>query len=196
MGKLGHSIKLLREEKKVPLRVVAAYLDIDQAILSKIERGKRRATRNQVLKLAEYFQVDENKLLIDWLSDKLLVEISSEEMGLKALEVAEKEMIYLSKPLIESTAIISSIKSFFKNEPRIVAAYLFGSFARGENIPESDIDIMVEFKQDKKYSMFDLIDISHLLEKKINRKIDLVEKNYLKDFAAETATKDLIKIYG
>jgi len=112
------------------------------------------------------------------------------------LEVAEREMTYFSKPVIQRTAIISSIKSFFKNEPRIITAYLFGSFARGEDKPESDIDIMVEFKPDKKYSMFDLIDIAHLLEKKVNRKIDLVEKNHLKDFAAETAAKDLIKIYG
>ena len=44
--------------------------------------------------------------------------------------------------------------------------------------------------------MFDLLDIAHILENKTNRKVDLVEKGYLKDFAMKTASNDLIKIYG
>ena len=76
------------------------------------------------------------------------------------------------------------------------AAWLFGSVARGEEKPNSDVDIMVEMNDAKKYSMFDLLDIAFIIETKINRKVDLVEKGYLKDFAMETASKDLIKIYG
>ncbi|MDR1897010.1 MAG: helix-turn-helix domain-containing protein, partial [Prevotellaceae bacterium] len=59
MNEVGEIIKNLREEKELPLRIVAAYLDIDQAILSKIERGQRRANREQIVKLAEYFNVQE-----------------------------------------------------------------------------------------------------------------------------------------
>ena len=44
--------------------------------------------------------------------------------------------------------------------------------------------------------MFDLMDIAYLIEQAIKRKVDLVEKGYLKDFAAETANNDFIKIYG
>lgn len=44
--------------------------------------------------------------------------------------------------------------------------------------------------------MFDLLDIAFILENKIKIKVDLVEKGYLKDFALESASKDLIKIYG
>ena len=43
MDSLGDNIRKLREDKELPLRTVAAYLDIDQAILSKIERGQRKA---------------------------------------------------------------------------------------------------------------------------------------------------------
>jgi transcriptional regulator with XRE-family HTH domain len=39
MGAFGDKIKKLRDEKQLPLRSVSAFLDIDQAILSKIERG-------------------------------------------------------------------------------------------------------------------------------------------------------------
>ena len=53
MDSFGDTIRKLRENKELPLRTVAAYLDIDQAILSKIERGQRKPTREQVVKLAE-----------------------------------------------------------------------------------------------------------------------------------------------
>lgn len=97
MDSLGNTIRKLREGKKLPLRTVAAFLDIDQAILSKIERGRRKPTRNQVVKLAEYFKVRENDLLVTWLSDKLVYEIEDEDIALKALQVAEEKIKYITK---------------------------------------------------------------------------------------------------
>lgn len=94
MDGLGATIRKLREEKGVPLRIVSAYLDIDQAILSKIERGQRNASREQVIKLADFFKVKEDDLLVFWLSDKLVYEIADEEIALKALKVAEEKIKY------------------------------------------------------------------------------------------------------
>jgi transcriptional regulator with XRE-family HTH domain len=54
MGNFGSKIRTLREAKAIPLRTVAAYLDMDQAILSKIERGLRQASHMQVIMLADY----------------------------------------------------------------------------------------------------------------------------------------------
>lgn len=90
-------IRKLREEKAVPLRTVAAYLDIDQAILSKIEHGYRKPSRTQVVKLAKYFKANENDLLVAWLSDKVVYELADEELALKALEVAEDKVRYIKK---------------------------------------------------------------------------------------------------
>ncbi len=94
MNSLGDTIRKLREDKELPLRTVSAYLDIDQAILSKMERGQRKATREQVVKLAEYFKVKENDLLVAWLSDKLVYEVAEEQVALKALQVAEEKIKY------------------------------------------------------------------------------------------------------
>ncbi len=88
MSNFGIKVRKLREELKLPLRKVAAYLDIDQAILSKIERGQRAANRQQVIKLALYFQADKNDLLTTWLSDKILEEIEHEEMAAEAIKEA------------------------------------------------------------------------------------------------------------
>ncbi len=97
MDSLGSILKKLREEKQLPLRTVAAFLDIDQAILSKIERGQRKPTRAQVVKLAGYFKVKEADLLITWLSDKVVYELENEEVALKVLQVAEEKVKYISK---------------------------------------------------------------------------------------------------
>lgn len=97
MYSLGETIRKLREEKELPLRTVAAYLDIDQAILSKIERGQRNATREQVVKLAAYFKIKESDLLVSWLSDKLVYEVADETLALKALQIAEKKVKYQKK---------------------------------------------------------------------------------------------------
>jgi transcriptional regulator with XRE-family HTH domain len=92
MDTFGEKIRNLRLDLDLPLRKVASYLDIDQAILSKIERGQRNANRQQVIKLALYFQADKNELLTAWLSDKIFKEIENEEMGTKALEATSKKL--------------------------------------------------------------------------------------------------------
>jgi transcriptional regulator with XRE-family HTH domain len=97
MDSLGESIRKLREAKELPLRTVAAYLDIDQAILSKIERGQRKASREQVVKLAEYFKAKENELIISWLSDKVVDDVEDEKFALQAIQVAEEKIKYLTR---------------------------------------------------------------------------------------------------
>jgi transcriptional regulator with XRE-family HTH domain len=97
MESFGDKIRKLRGDNELPLRTVAAFLDIDQAILSKMERGQRKPSREQVLKIAEYFKVKENELLVAWLSDKLVYEVESEELALKALQLAEEKVKYITK---------------------------------------------------------------------------------------------------
>jgi predicted nucleotidyltransferase len=193
---LGKTIRDLREKKGVPLRTVAASLRIDQAILSKIERGQRKATRVQVLKLAGYFKIKADDLLVAWLSDKIIYETRDEKVALKALHAAEEKVKYGSAFLKAKKNIINAIKAVLKNDKRVAAAWLFGSFARGDETAASDVDILVELSHDKKYSMFDLLDLSFAIEKKINRKVDLVEKGFIKEFAYKNALNDFIKIYG
>ena len=97
MDSFGDMIRKLREEKELPLRTVAAYLDIDQAIISKVERNHRRLARDLVVKLAEYFNVNESDLLVAWLSDNIVYELEDEDLALKAMMVAEEKIKYITK---------------------------------------------------------------------------------------------------
>ena len=76
---LGNKIRSLRDEQGVLQRQVAAYLEIDTPMFSKIERGDRRAKRNQVIQMATYFKVDEKELLTLWLADKVLDALEGED---------------------------------------------------------------------------------------------------------------------
>ena len=89
MNSLGEKIRTLRESKSILLRQVAAYLEIDTALISKIERGERRLTRDQVTKLAKFYKVSDEELLTLWLSDKLLDTIENEPFAMQGLNKAK-----------------------------------------------------------------------------------------------------------
>lgn len=94
---IGDKLRRLREENKLPLRKVAAMVDIDVAILSKMERGERRLTKEIVQKLAKLYKHDTEELLVLFLSDKVLYEIGEEDLAIKALHVAEEQIKYQKK---------------------------------------------------------------------------------------------------
>lgn len=92
---IGEKLRHIREEKELPLRKVAALLDIDVAILSKMERGERRITKEVVLKLADIYNCNADDLLVLFLSDKILYEIQDEDLGIEAFKVAEEKAKYI-----------------------------------------------------------------------------------------------------
>ena len=196
MESFAEQVKRLRTEKGVPLRVVAAYLDLDQAILSKIENGKRIASRKNVAKFAKYYKVNEDDLVISWLSDKLLYEVGNEKLALDAIKVAEEKITYKTTPQLSKEKIIEIIRDFFSKDGRVEKAWIFGSFARGDNNTKSDIDLMVTYSDKSSGTLLDYADIVFYLEKLINKKIDLVEEGYVKPFAIGNIEKDKIQIYG
>jgi transcriptional regulator with XRE-family HTH domain len=94
MSTVGLQLRELREKAGFSLRKAAVAIDIDVAVLSKIERGERKFSKELVLKLAELYKTDSDKLVIDYLSEKVLYELQDEEFGLEALKVAEKQFNY------------------------------------------------------------------------------------------------------
>ena len=94
MKTTGETIRAKREEKGLFLRHISDKLKIDTAIISKIERGERKATKKQIIMLAKILELDKKLLLIQYLSEKILYEIKDEELGMQALKVAENNIKY------------------------------------------------------------------------------------------------------
>ncbi|MBN2175727.1 MAG: helix-turn-helix transcriptional regulator [Bacteroidales bacterium] len=97
MFSIGEKIRDLRKESGLPLRKIAAELDLDQSVLSKIERGERKASREQIIQIAQIFKVDEKELLINYLSDKVLYDLKNEELATDVLKIAEEKIRYMIK---------------------------------------------------------------------------------------------------
>ena len=95
MNTFADTIRIARDEKGLFLRQVAASMDIDQAIISKFERGERKPTKEQVERFAEFYKLDKNQLVTSWLSDKLASYVLYEENGVEALKIAEEKVKYL-----------------------------------------------------------------------------------------------------
>ena len=96
--------------------------------------------------------------------------------------------------IMSTKAMTKIIADYFKTQP-VLKAWLFGSYARGEETPESDVDILVQYDNNAKIS---LLTISHMmgeLEKSTGKRVDLIEDGCLLPFAVESANRDKKLIY-
>lgn len=91
----GETLRKLREDDGMPLRKLAALLDIDQSTLSKIERNERNANADLIEKLSKIFNTDKKELHINFISDKVAYELLDEESSIDILKVAEEKIEYL-----------------------------------------------------------------------------------------------------
>lgn len=91
--RFGERIRTLREAQNLYLRQVASQLDMDTAQLSKIENGFRHLKKDQIALLAEILNTQEEELLTLWLADKIVDITKGEDVALRALQLAETEII-------------------------------------------------------------------------------------------------------
>lgn len=93
MKHLGQRIRDLRKKRNLLLRQVAASLEVDTALMSKIERGERNASKQQVIDIAKFLKADTEELLAFWLADKIETTLVEEpEVAYKAMKIANKTL--------------------------------------------------------------------------------------------------------
>ncbi len=89
----ANKIKELREGKQLLQRHVSAALDMDNAMYCKIERGDRRAKREQIPMIAEILQTNVDELLVLWLADQLIATVADDQaIADKALKIAQQTL--------------------------------------------------------------------------------------------------------
>ena len=90
--------------------------------------------------------------------------------------------------------MIPQIQGYLADQP-VSKAWLFGSYSRGEETANSDIDILVEYTDSDSISLFTISRIATALRKMTGRTVDLVERSRLLPFASKSAEQDKILIY-
>ena len=91
-------------------------------------------------------------------------------------------------------SMFNTIRRYLAGLP-VEKAWVFGSFSRGEETCESDLDILVSYTSDARISLLSVIRWKKDMENLIGREVDLVEEGYLKPFAVQSANRDRYLIY-
>ncbi|MDE6479381.1 MAG: nucleotidyltransferase family protein [Muribaculaceae bacterium] len=93
-----------------------------------------------------------------------------------------------------SPKLINSLRDFFSTEP-VEKAWIFGSYARGEETSESDIDILVRYSKDTCLGLFGIAELIEKLESLLGKKVDLVEEQTLYPRVAKIVNSEKIQVY-
>ncbi len=97
MKSLGELLKEKRQESGLILRKVAAIVDIDQSLISKFEKNERIPTKQQITRLADFYQLEIKELLIKWYFQKIYDVLEDQEDAIQILKVAEARIAYKIK---------------------------------------------------------------------------------------------------
>lgn len=90
--------------------------------------------------------------------------------------------------------MLPKVKECLAQHP-VERAWLFGSFSRGDERPDSDVDVLVEYSNVENLSLLTTARIYRSLKETLGREVDVVENGFLMPFAETTANRDKILIY-
>jgi len=88
----GEIIRTLRQEKNVPLRVVAAAIEIDSTLLSRFELGERFPTQEQIKRFAEYFQQPVEEFSAQVIADRILSSYGHDALMFKVADIVKERV--------------------------------------------------------------------------------------------------------
>lgn len=90
--------------------------------------------------------------------------------------------------------ILAKHKEELKEKYKVKEIGIFGSYIREEQKVKSDLDILVEFKEDAKLSLLDVVGLEIELSDLLGMKVDLVEKKCLKPYIGRQILKEIVYI--
>ncbi len=95
MLSFGEIIKNARLDKGLDQKDVQSETGIDHSLLSRLEKGERMPSREQVFHLADFYKLERNHLLIAWKSDKIISAMKEDDLKLveEILEIVKKKII-------------------------------------------------------------------------------------------------------
>ena len=98
-SELGQYLRELRKEREETLHQVSKVTDIDSPLLSKIERGDRLPTSEQLKRLAKFYKVSESTLKVKHTAEKIIKEYGANETTYDAIQLVNEQIAPYVKKL-------------------------------------------------------------------------------------------------
>lgn len=92
--KIGELLRQLRLAKGLLLRELSVKTQLDTTLLSKIEHGDRLPTKDQIRLFIKVYRAAKEKIMLSWLSDRIVQEVGREKLAIEAISVAESKIRY------------------------------------------------------------------------------------------------------
>ena len=100
----------------------------------------------------------------------------------------------INDALMSTQMMNEKIAAYFKTQP-VLKAWIFGSFARGEEKPWSDVDILVQYDCQQPIGLLKIAGMKVDLENLLGNEVDLVEEGTLRPWVVESVNRDKRLIY-
>lgn len=154
------------------------------------------------------------KILVDYDSDKEYAALADQDIQQKFQRAFELYSVNTSRLLRyagrkgkkeeirsrlkridqDRISLIHAVQDYFRQEP-VKRAWIFGSFSRMEERPDSDVDILIDLDTSAPIGLLQFAGMINRLEALLGRKVDLVEKDSVKPFAQDSVNRDKILVY-
>ncbi|WP_158859310.1 helix-turn-helix domain-containing protein [Lunatibacter salilacus] len=190
----GDKIRTLRKQKKWTLKKVSDLLRVDQAILSKAERGIRKLTKPQVMKLISIFDVSPEILLTPWVAEKVASTIGEDhEYADEALKLSHQVVAFRNFQKFNYRRNLSDLVDVISRFQKVEKAWIYGSFASKRVTAASDINLAIQTADS--FTYFDLADIKNKLENRVGRPIDIGWMDQFREEVMQSIKDEIILIY-
>ena len=134
------------------------------------------------------------KRLVDYDADKEYATLTDQDIQREFQRAKEEIRSRLDRIDQDRVATVRTIQDYFRQEP-VERAWIFGSFSRMEERPDSDVDILVDLDASSPIGLLQYAGMINRLEALLGRKVDLVAKDSVKPFARESVNRDKVLVY-
>ena len=193
MKSVAETLRHSRKTEKLTLQQVSGALKIDVGILSKIERGIRPISMEQLELLCKLYKLSFLEQKKNLTAEQIVAFVAYDQNANEILQIAEQKLAYATKAITPLSKIVRELKAVFKKFPQIQQAWVFGSYARGEMTSKSDVDVVITVG--KGFTYFQLADVQYQAENKLGIKVDIGFKKSLDKTVSKNAEKDMKLIY-
>lgn len=144
----------------------------------------------------EYAAISDNDVQLEFQRAFELYPVNTSRLLRYAGRKGKKEEILSRLERIDRSRVtaVHTIQDYFRQEP-VERAWIFGSFARMEERPDSDVDILVDLDTSAPIGLLQFAGMINRLEALLGRKVDLVEKDSVKPFAQERVNREKVLVY-